>query len=137
VSGKLEGYGIRVPTINVAMVDLAFVAARDTTVEEINGVMKEAAESQLEGILRYSAAPLVSIDFNHDPASATFDATLTTVAGRQVKVSAWYDNEWGYANRMLDTTVALVNARPMAATRYATPVTMPGRHIVSRVLATA
>jgi glyceraldehyde 3-phosphate dehydrogenase len=138
LSGRLEGYGIRVPTINVAMVDLAFVAARDTTVEEINKVMKEAAATgPLAGILRYSAAPLVSIDFNHDPASATFDATLTKIAGRQVKVSAWYDNEWGYANRMLDTTAALMSARLAAMPRYATKATMIDPHTVNRMLETA
>ena len=114
---RLQGdLGIRIPTINVAMLDLAFVAARDTTVEEVNAVMHAAsAVGPLARVLRYSQAPLVSIDFNHDPASATFDATLTKVAGRQVKVSAWYDNEWGYANRLLDTTVALMNARRRAA----------------------
>jgi glyceraldehyde 3-phosphate dehydrogenase len=112
LSGKLDGYAIRVPVINVSIVDLSFIAARDTTVDEINAIMKEAAESgPLKGILNYSKGPLVSMDFNHDPASSTFDATLTKVAGRLVKVSAWYDNEWGFSNRMLDTTVALVNAR--------------------------
>jgi glyceraldehyde 3-phosphate dehydrogenase len=111
LAGKLEGNGIRVPTSNVALLELSFVAARDTTVEEINAVMKEASETgPLAGILFYSLAPLVSVDFNHDPASATFDATLTKVAGRLVKVSAWYDNEWGFANRMLDTTTALMEA---------------------------
>jgi glyceraldehyde 3-phosphate dehydrogenase len=112
LNGKLDGYAIRVPTINVSLVDLSFIAARDTTVEEINTIMKTAADSaQLKGILNYNKAPLVSIDFNHDPASSTFDATLTTVAGRLVKVSAWYDNEWGFSNRMLDTTVALMQAK--------------------------
>jgi glyceraldehyde 3-phosphate dehydrogenase len=112
LNGKLDGYAIRVPTINVSIVDLSFIAARDTTVEEVNGIMKAAAASgPLEGILNYSDGPLVSSDFNHDPASSTFDATLTKVAGRLVKVSRWYDNEWGFSNRMLDTTVALMNAR--------------------------
>jgi glyceraldehyde 3-phosphate dehydrogenase len=112
LNGKLDGYAIRVPTINVSIVDLSFVAARDTTVEEVNGVMKAAAESgPLAGVLNYSAAPLVSVDFNHDPASSTFDATLTKVSGRLVKVSAWYDNEWGFSNRMLDVTVALMAVR--------------------------
>jgi len=112
LNGKLDGYAIRVPTINVSLVDLSFIAARDTTVEEINTIMKTAADSaQLKGILNYNKAPLVSIDFNHDPASSTFDATLTKVAGRLVKVSAWYDNEWGFSNRMLDTTVALMQAK--------------------------
>ena len=112
LNGKLDGYAIRVPTINVSLVDLSFIAARDTTVDEVNAIMKEASETApLAGILNYSKAPLVSSDFNHDPASSTFDATLTKVAGRLVKVSAWYDNEWGFSNRMLDATVALMNAR--------------------------
>jgi glyceraldehyde 3-phosphate dehydrogenase len=112
LNGKLDGYAVRVPTINVSIVDLSFVAARDTTVDEVNAIMKEAAESPaLKGILNFSKGPLVSIDFNHDPASSTFDATLTKVSGRLVKVSSWYDNEWGFSNRMLDTTVALMAAK--------------------------
>jgi glyceraldehyde 3-phosphate dehydrogenase len=112
LNGKLDGFAIRVPTINVSVVDLSFVAARDTTVDEVNAVMKEASQSAaLRGILNYNKAPLVSVDFNHDPASSTFDATLTKVSGRLVKVSAWYDNEWGFSNRMLDTTVALMAAK--------------------------
>ena len=138
LNGRLQGCGIRIPTINVAILDLAFVAARDTTVEEVNAVMHEAsAVGRLAAVLRYSNAPLVSIDFNHDPASATFDATLTKVAGRQVKVSAWYDNEWGYANRMLDTTMVLMNARGSGGQRYATKATMIDPQIVSRMLETA
>ena len=136
--GRLDGYGIRVPTINVAILDLAFVAARETTVEEVNALMQEAAAvGPLAGVLAYSRAPLVSIDFNHDPASATFDATLTKVVGRQVKVSAWYDNEWGYANRMLDTAAALMCARLAATPRYVTKATMIDPHTVSRMLETA
>ena len=112
LNGKLDGYAIRVPTINVSIVDLSFIAARDTTVDEVNAIMKAAAESgPLQGILEYNTAPLVSVDFNHNPASSTFDATLTKVSGRLVKVSSWYDNEWGFSNRMLDTTVALMNAK--------------------------
>src|SRR5246500_5534806 len=111
LNGKLDGYAIRVPTINVSVVDLSFIAARDTTVEEVNAIMKEASEGSLKGILGYNDAPLVSIDFNHNPASSTFDATLTKVSGRLVKVSSWYDNEWGFSNRMLDTAVALANAK--------------------------
>ncbi|MDH5264199.1 MAG: glyceraldehyde-3-phosphate dehydrogenase, partial [Betaproteobacteria bacterium] len=112
LNGKLDGYAVRVPTINVSLVDLSFIAARDTTVEEVNAIMKEASESAgLKGILNYSKGPLVSVDFNHDPASSTFDATLTKVSGRLVKVSSWYDNEWGFSNRMLDTTVALMAAK--------------------------
>jgi glyceraldehyde 3-phosphate dehydrogenase len=95
----------------VSIVDLSFVAARDTTVDEINAIMKEAAEGPMKGILAYTTEQLVSVDFNHNPASSTFDATLTKVSGRLVKVSSWYDNEWGFSNRMLDTTVALVNAK--------------------------
>ena len=112
LNGKLDGYAIRVPTINVSIVDLSFIAARDTTAEEVNAIMKEASErGPLAGILNYSKGPLVSMDFNHDAASSTFDATLTKVAGRLVKVSSWYDNEWGFSNRMLDVAVALMAAR--------------------------
>jgi glyceraldehyde 3-phosphate dehydrogenase len=112
LNGKLDGYAIRVPTINVSIVDLTFTAKRSTSVEEVNGVLKAAADGELKGILAYNKAPLVSMDFNHDPHSSIFDATLTKVAeGNLVKVSAWYDNEWGFSNRMLDTTVALFNAK--------------------------
>jgi len=112
LNGKLDGFSMRVPTINVSLVDLSFVAARDTTVEEVNNIMKAAAsEPAWKGILGYSTAPLVSVDFNHDSHSSTFDATLTKVSGRLVKVCSWYDNEWGFSNRMLDTTVALMNAK--------------------------
>jgi glyceraldehyde 3-phosphate dehydrogenase len=112
LNGKLDGYAIRVPTINVSIVDLSFIAGRDTTVDEVNATMKAASESgALKGILNYSTGPLVSVDFNHDPASSTFDATLTKVSGRLVKVSSWYDNEWGFSNRMLDTTIALMRAK--------------------------
>ena len=111
LNGKLDGYAIRVPTINVSIVDLSFIAKRDTTVEEVNEILKTAAEGDLKGILAYNTAPLVSVDFNHNPASSNFDATLTKVSGRLVKVSSWYDNEWGFSNRMLDTTVALMNAK--------------------------
>jgi glyceraldehyde 3-phosphate dehydrogenase len=111
LNGKLDGFAIRVPTINVSIVDLSFIAARDTTVDEINAIMKEAAEGPLKGILTYQTDQLVSVDFNHNPASSNFDATLTKVSGRLVKVSSWYDNEWGFSNRMLDTTVALFNAK--------------------------
>ncbi|MBC3886602.1 type I glyceraldehyde-3-phosphate dehydrogenase [Undibacterium griseum] len=111
LNGKLDGYAMRVPTINVSVVDLTFIAKRDTTVEEINKVLKEASEGGLKGILDYNKAPLVSVDFNHNPASSTYDETLTKVNGRLVKVSSWYDNEWGFSNRMLDTTVALMNAK--------------------------
>ena len=112
LNGRLDGFAIRVPTINVSIVDLSFIAARDTTVEEVNAIMKQASETApLKGILNYTKAPLVSSDFNHDPASSTFDATLTKVSGRLVKVTSWYDNEWGFSNRMLDTTVALMAAR--------------------------
>ncbi|HEY8607561.1 MAG TPA: type I glyceraldehyde-3-phosphate dehydrogenase [Noviherbaspirillum sp.] len=111
LNGKLDGFAIRVPTINVSIVDLSFIAARDTTVEEINAIMKEAADGSLKGILTYNTEQLVSVDFNHNPASSNFDATLTKVSGRLVKVSSWYDNEWGFSNRMLDTTVALMSAK--------------------------
>ena len=111
LNGKLDGYAIRVPTINVSIVDLSFIAKRDTTVDEINSIMKEASEGALKGILTYQTEPLVSVDFNHNPASSNFDSTLTKVSGRLVKVSSWYDNEWGFSNRMLDTTVALMAAK--------------------------
>jgi glyceraldehyde 3-phosphate dehydrogenase (phosphorylating) len=112
LAGRLDGYAMRVPTINVSAVDLTFVADRDTTIDEINAIMKEASEGDLKGVLAYTDEPLVSIDFNHDPASSTYDAGLTKVmGGNLVKVLAWYDNEWGFSNRMLDTTLALANAR--------------------------
>ncbi|MGI4849582.1 MAG: type I glyceraldehyde-3-phosphate dehydrogenase [Janthinobacterium lividum] len=111
LNGKLDGFAIRVPTINVSLVDLSFIAARDTTVEEVNQVMKTASEGALKDILTYQTELLVSVDFNHNPASSNFDATLTKVSGRLVKVSSWYDNEWGFSNRMLDTTVALMAAK--------------------------
>ena len=112
LNGKLDGYAIRVPTINVSIVDLCFVAARDTTVDEVNSIMKKASEAgDLKGILGYNTGPLVSVDFNHDPRSSIFDATLTKVSGRLVKVSSWYDNEWGFSNRMLDVTLALMQAK--------------------------
>ena len=111
LNGKLDGYAVRVPTINVSVVDLSFQAARATSHEEIDGLMQAAADGPLNGILACNRAPLVSIDFNHDPASATYDASLTKVIeGTTVKVVAWYDNEWGFSNRMLDTTIALMNA---------------------------
>ncbi|MFA7437733.1 type I glyceraldehyde-3-phosphate dehydrogenase [Castellaniella sp.] len=111
LNGKLDGYAIRVPTINVSIVDLTFVASRETSVEEVNGILEAAAQGPLKGILAYTTEPLVSIDFNHDPASSTVDAALTKVSGSLVKVSSWYDNEWGFSNRMLDTTVALMAAQ--------------------------
>ena len=110
LAGKLDGFAVRVPTINVSMVDLTFLASRDTSVAEIDKIMREASEGALKGILNYNEKPLVSIDFNHDPASSTYEAPLTKVQGRLVKVLAWYDNEWGFSNRMLDTTIALMGA---------------------------
>jgi glyceraldehyde 3-phosphate dehydrogenase len=111
LNGKLDGFSMRVPTINVSAVDLTFVASRETSVEEIHSVMKEASEGKLKGVLAYNDEPLVSIDFNHDPASSTYDAGLTKVMqGTLVKVCAWYDNEWGFSNRMLDTAIAFHNA---------------------------
>jgi glyceraldehyde 3-phosphate dehydrogenase len=112
LNGKLDGFAMRVPTINVSVVDLSFIAARATTVEEVNGAMKAAAEGELKGVLGYTTAPLVSIDFNHDPRSSVFDGSLTKVSGGTlVKALSWYDNEWGFSNRMLDTTVALMSAK--------------------------
>ena len=112
LNGKLDGFSMRIPTINVSAVDLTFVPERATSVDEINKVLKAASEGPLKGVLAYNEQPLVSIDFNHDPHSSTYDATLTKVIdGTLVKVCAWYDNEWGFSNRMLDTTVALLNAK--------------------------
>jgi len=107
LKGKLDGFAIRVPTINVSLVDLTFTAKRATSVEEVNKLMQEASVGAMRAIVAYNEAPLVSIDFNHDPHSAIFDATLTKcIDGTLVKVCAWYDNEWGFSNRMLDTTLA-------------------------------
>ena len=109
LNGKLDGFAIRVPTINVSIVDLTFQASRDTTVDEINEIMKSAADGK---VLAYNDAPLVSIDFNHTSTSSNFDAGMTRVTGGSlVKVCSWYDNEWGFSNRMLDTTVKLMNAK--------------------------
>ena len=111
LNGKLDGFAIRVPTINVSMVDLTFEAARETSVEEVHGLMRAAADGPLNGILDYNDKPLVSSDFNHCPASSTYDAAMTRVVnGKTVKVCSWYDNEWGSSNRMLDTCIALMNA---------------------------
>ena len=110
LDGKLDGYAVRVPTINVSMVDLGFIAKRDTSVEEIDKLLRDAAAGPLKGILNICDGPLVSSDFNHDPASSTYDPSLTKVIGRNVKVCSWYDNEWGFSNRMLDTAVALAKA---------------------------
>jgi len=108
LKGKLDGFSIRVPTINVSLVDLSFTAKRATSVDEINGLMRAAAGGgPLQGILAYTDAPLVSVDYNHDAHSSVYDATMTKVIeGTLVKVCAWYDNEWGFSNRMLDTTLA-------------------------------
>ncbi len=111
LNGKLDGYAMRVPTINVSIVDLTFTAKRATSVEEVNNAVKAASEGELKGVLEYNTEQLVSSDFNNNPASSIFDATLTKVSGTLVKVCSWYDNEWGFSNRMLDTTVALINAR--------------------------
>jgi glyceraldehyde 3-phosphate dehydrogenase len=111
LDGRLDGFAIRVPTINVSLVDLTFIANRNTTVDEINNILHQASLGELAGVLGYNDGPLVSIDFNHNPASSIYDATLTKVlGGNLVKVCSWYDNEWGFSNRMLDTTLALVNA---------------------------
>jgi glyceraldehyde 3-phosphate dehydrogenase len=113
LNGKLDGFAMRVPTINVSVVDLSFVSKKATSVDEVNALLKAAATGPLKGVLGYNTAPLVSIDFNHDPHSSIFDATQTRVSpdGRLVKVLSWYDNEWGFSNRMLDTTVALMSAK--------------------------
>jgi glyceraldehyde 3-phosphate dehydrogenase len=110
--GKLDGFAMRVPTINVSVVDLCFQASRNTTKEEVTEILRAAANGALKGILAINDEPLVSMDFNHNPASSIYEASLTKVTGGNfVKVLSWYDNEWGFSNRMLDTTVALANAK--------------------------
>ncbi|GAA5188082.1 type I glyceraldehyde-3-phosphate dehydrogenase [Ferrimonas gelatinilytica] len=113
LAGKLDGGAVRVPTLNVSLVDLSFIAKKETSVDEINQVIEKAvaADPVLAEVLHVNHEPLVSSDFNHCPASSTFDATQTRVSGRLVKVMAWYDNEWGFSNRMLDNAVALMNAK--------------------------
>ena len=112
LNGKLDGFAMRVPTINVSVVDLSFVAARATTKEEIDAAVLEASNGALKGILGINTKPLVSVDFNHDPRSSIYDSTQTRVmGGTLVKVLSWYDNEWGFSNRMLDTTLALMAAK--------------------------
>jgi len=113
LNGKLDGFAMRVPTINVSVVDLSFVSKKPTKADEVNAILKAAAEGELKGILGYNTDPLVSVDFNHNPLSSIFDATQTRVSpdGKLVKVLSWYDNEWGFSNRMLDTTLALMNAK--------------------------
>lgn len=110
LQGRLDGMAVRVPTINVSLVDLNFIASRDTSVDEVNQLLIDAASDSLQGVLEVNRLPLVSIDFNHNPASSVFDSTQTRVNGRLVKVMAWYDNEWGFSNRMLDSTLALMGA---------------------------
>lgn len=112
LKGKLDGFSVRVPTINVSLVDLTFTPKRATSVDEINSIVREAANGAFKGVLAYTDAPLVSIDYNHDAHSSTYDATMTKVIdGNLVKVCSWYDNEWGFSNRMLDTTLAWSQAR--------------------------
>jgi glyceraldehyde 3-phosphate dehydrogenase len=112
LNGKLDGFAMRVPTINVSVVDLSFVAARATSKDEIDAAVSEAANGALKGILGVNTRPLVSVDFNHDPRSSIYDATQTRVmGGTLVKVLSWYDNEWGFSNRMLDMTEALLAAK--------------------------
>jgi len=113
LNGKLDGFAMRVPTINVSVVAVSFMSKKATTADEVNALLKAASEGPLKGVLGYNMAPLVSIDFNHDAHSSVFDATQTRVSadGRLVKVLSWYDNEWGFSNRMLDTTVALMSAK--------------------------
>jgi len=111
LNGKLDGFAMRIPTINVSVVDLTFTAARATTVKEIDEAIKAAAEGAMQGILAFNDKPLVSVDFNHRAESSIYDCTLTKViGGNLVKVCSWYDNEWGFSNRMLDTGLVLMNA---------------------------
>ncbi len=112
MNGKLDGFAMRVPTINVSIVDLSFQAKRNTTKDEINDILKAASQGALKGILAYNDEPLVSSDFNHNPASSIYESSLTKVTGGNfVKVLSWYDNEWGFSNRMLDTSLALMHAK--------------------------
>ncbi|WP_348760605.1 type I glyceraldehyde-3-phosphate dehydrogenase [uncultured Salinisphaera sp.] len=111
LEGKLDGFAVRVPTINVSFVDLSATVSQDVTVEQVNEVLKKAAGGELKGVLAYTEEELVSVDYNHNPASSTVDSKLTKVAGgRLIKVCSWYDNEWGFSNRMLDTAIAMANA---------------------------
>lgn len=111
LAGKLDGFAVRVPTINVSLIDFTFQSKRQTTEKEINEIMKKASENEFKGLMDYCDEPLVSIDFNHNPVSCSFDSTLTKVIGSTVKVLGWYDNEWGFSNRMLDTTLAMMRAK--------------------------
>lgn len=111
LAGKLDGFSMRVPVANVSVVDLTFQAKRPTSIEEINQIMKQASEHELKGVLEYNDEPLVSIDFNNNPASSVYDSTQTKVSGNLVKVLSWYDNEWGFSNRMLDVAIAWMNAK--------------------------
>lgn len=111
LNGKLDGFAVRVPTINVSVVDLTFEAKRNTTVDEVNDIVRKAAHGSMKEVLSYNEEPLVSIDFNHNPASAIFDTVGTKVIGNLVKILAWYDNEWGFSNRMLDVAVAWMKAK--------------------------
>ena len=110
LAGKLDGYAIRVPTINVSVVDLTFTCSKATSIEEVNSIIKDASNGSLKGILSYNEEPLVSIDYNHVPFSSNFDATQTRMVGNLIKVVSWYDNEWGFSNRMLDTAKAMMQA---------------------------
>jgi glyceraldehyde 3-phosphate dehydrogenase len=109
LNGKLDGMAVRVPTINVSLVDFTFIASRETTLEEINNSIRAAAEGAMQGVVAFNEEPLVSIDFNHIAESSNFDATQTRINGRLIKVMSWYDNEWGFSNRMLDNTLALMS----------------------------
>ena len=111
LNGKLDGYAVRVPTVNVSMVDLTFISERDTSVDEVNQILKNAAAGKLKGVLDYCDEPLVSMDHNHSTASSIVDSLLTKVSGRLVKVAAWYDNEWAFSVRMLDTAAAMMAAK--------------------------
>ncbi len=110
LNGRLDGFAVRVPTINVSLVDFTFNAARETTAKEVNEIMREASLGALSKVLSYTEAPLVSVDFNHTPHSSNFDGSHTRVHGKLVKILSWYDNEWGFSNRMLDNSLVLANA---------------------------
>ncbi len=119
LAGRLDGLAVRVPTINVSLVDLTFTASRDTSIEEINDIMRAAADADQFSVLGFNEQPLVSVDFNHNAYSSNFDANHTRVCGRLVKILSWYDNEWGFSNRMLDNALVLANANCVHATKAA------------------
>jgi glyceraldehyde 3-phosphate dehydrogenase len=112
LEGKLDGLAVRIPTVNVSVVDLVVRTKKNTSINEVNDILKEASKNKMKNIIEYNEIPLVSTDFNHNPASSIYDSNLTKVMDdKLLKVYVWYDNEWGFSNRMLDITLALMNAK--------------------------